>query len=497
MRCCDILRRLFFNTQALNQSTRQSMLSTTTDEIRSNIFDRDYYPSIKNNLISCFKNITPGIAVGCILLLAGTIIFICKLHRKPPITLKFENLTEEQKLTIKYLTAEEQAGVNLACNHSQLTTISGYLNMGNWKSFFAEADKFQKPNDSKDLSYIMIAAYCLGKIDLETLATAMIVHRVYAKQPDAIKIIPLNEESLVCCANLQLEGGKEKKAELLRLCQEVPERDRVIIAVNCKPFDNYTKNLIEDAFFINGSGVVRDTTMGTFKIHSVNAEGGIEKYYGMASVGLLRKYYQTLMPIIHPTPNRRDIITRSQQNLNDFMLLFPFEKVCTHGSKDLLLWGSIHDLSHIRDVLGFTKNSSEAYKKHVYALFLHIQDFLDANQLNYSDKLIKVEVDYPQFIAVPTKDEFVHYLLRRISAEIIDKNINPGFDFDQFALKLLIQQVVPIVFGEMHERKIDLPQYEPALRSSGLVVYRYGNSWAPVPKAVWDHCSAIIPQPIT
>ena len=329
------------------------------------------------------------------------------------------NATQEQRLLLQYVTPAEMVQIRTANANPLLVKVSAMLNEGKWM------EVLQKYSAMKNqLSYILIAAYLRKKITIDTLSTALTIHRAYLDKPDSLSLLPFNPETLgqFSIPDERLTGYQE----ILEI-GEVEANQLLVIKITSEGFDPYTLNLVADAF--------DPLIPGIFRFE----DGG----YGVASFGLAKLLYAkkgvSLMNVLHLTP-RDAMISRIDTNLSDCGQFLASEKSIIHGSSDCTILPFGHDLFHANIRVAHAENSSLRLnaKNIAYA----IQEHLKVSSQTYLDKLSSGQNQpYRTFVAEPTFEELKLYALRRISGLLIDAEYRES-QLNRVDMRLLIAQVV-------------------------------------------------------
>lgn len=147
----------------------------------------------------------------------------------------------EERFLLQYLTPEEKEVVLMAQNSPpEIDQIAEWIRLGQWEQLFAHY-----PTDSRELSYLLIAAYRLQRIDLDDLATAMLFHRAFCNTERAhLRIVPITSETL----DEMLHLSRVEKAQILSAAARVKPNQRTLVLVAQDAIDPYTRNLIVKSF---------------------------------------------------------------------------------------------------------------------------------------------------------------------------------------------------------------------------------------------------------
>ena len=364
----------------------------------------------------------------------------------------------DTKTSWMYLTPTEVACISEAITEPLFQDIVTFLEENRWSDFLILLKKTEE--SPKALSYHLIAAHIQGKISFDVTITTLIALYAYAESPGSVDVTDLDETTLSFCrTNRGSDHLQEiEKSLWLRLAKQVPPNERKIITVKCECFDDYTAKLINSNFFNSE----KSKELGVFNI---SRDG--HNYYGIASFSLLRaRFFEKgihLDPIIHLTPNRRELMSRIVDGRSDVVILLPGDQACIHGSRKGLIWGSMHDLIHANEQVSML---SPGKAEDVSLIFNQIQDYLDSYQHDYASKLKLEQVPYPIFIEAPTCDEMCHYILRYLSSALLDRTKtipyikdthSNVFNVDRVAFAKTFMQPI---FLKLKRKGIEIPSME-------------------------------------
>lgn len=312
------------------------------------------------------------------------------------------NDRQEQRLLLQYATPSDLVALQQAYMDPRLESVIELVNNGQWNEFLRDLLNF--PVDQS--AYLFLAAYCKKLISIETLSTAMLVCRAYIQDPHGVTVETFDTLTDADFARLNISG--KEKAELIFLLgsDQIERNQKMFVLSSMANYDPYTLGLFSD-FSKEG------------KIPSVF---GDEEKVGVFSFGIAKALYGavgvSLVPVLHLTP-RQSMISRISSTYSDCVLLLPREKSLIHGSRNGIIFPAIHDYYHANK--RSQHSGDRALRESAKMAAQKIQDHLSIGPQDYLSKLSDGQNElYRQFSVAPAKDEYMRYIFRRISGQIID-----------------------------------------------------------------------------
>lgn len=333
---------------------------------------------------------------------------------------------QELRLLLQYLRPEEIKAIQTAQKSPHIDIVADLIAKGRWLDLL-HTFKTQ----GHELSYLLLAAYCQKRIDLEDLATAMLFHRAFqnTKEGDCT-ILPISSDVLDTITNLSAQS----KREILQATQELKENQKFLILVNKDSFDEYTQGVIQANF--SGKNIVGF-------LERISTE---KSEFGVLSFGINQAHYKNLAPILHLTPTTEIMADHILSGRSDFVLQFPEEVELVHGSVDRVFFAQIHDLFHAE-----ARNTNPFQ----YQMTQKIQRiaFDPALRKAYREKMnAGIDALYPSFMELPTEEEMVAYLLDRIAGEVVDGGFET-FHSIPATWKNLIEKIIKREFQHLNNSK--------------------------------------------
>lgn len=308
--------------------------------------------------------------------------------------------TKECRLLLQYLTKRERKCVKEALDKRTDENLLCSIQKGLWESIF----KAWPSEDPNRLTYVLIAAYCKGEIDMEDLATAMIFHRAWVNSPQGnCKIRRIDENFLEELSNFDFD----QKSHLRTLLTTVRDNQRFVITVDSEIVDHFTLSLIRGSFYKSKK---MEEFLGFLLIGSEDKP----KAFGTFSYGIIKVLFPAVTPIVHLTPTLEAMSSHVEMGFSDFALFFPKEEAWVHGSKDKLIFSPLHDLLHTYGRARIVELQPQLMK------MVSSVKVSPGIRERYTKKLQIENYTHPIFKEDPTEDEALAFLTDYAIGKILD-----------------------------------------------------------------------------